>query len=87
MMASNSKTRHNQGDRIDRLYRYAMLVAGILAALLFLLSLVAMIEFPGAFKYLAIGMIVIAAVFLVLRTIYHFRDTFKIKQKNKATRK
>lgn len=86
MMVSKRTNSRSQGDRIDRFYRYAMLVAGILAAFLFLLSLVAMIEFPGAFNYMAIGMIVIAVLFLVLRTIYHFRDTFKIKQK-KTTRK
>ena len=84
---SNRSELSNRSDRIDRTYRYAMLATGILAAMLFLLSLVAMVEFPGAFTYLAIGMIVIAAIFLVLRSIYHFRDTFRVKQKNKATRK
>lgn len=78
---------NNSSDRIDRMYRNAMLSVGILAAVLFLLSLVAMIEFPGAFKYLAIGMVLTAVGFLVLRTIYNFRDTFRVRQKNKATRK
>lgn len=71
----------NKSDRIDRLYRYVMLSMGILAAVLFLVSLVAMAEFPGAFKYLAIGMVLTAVAFLVLRTIYHFRDTFRVRQK------
>lgn len=78
MTENNSE---NKSDRIDRLYRYAMLTMGVLAAVLFLFSLVAMVEFPGAFKYLAIGMILTAAGFLVLRTIYHFRNTFRVKKK------
>jgi putative flippase GtrA len=71
---------NSRNDRIDRLYRYAMLVTGILAAVLFLGSLVAMVEFPGAFSSLAIGMVATAVVFFVLRTIYHFRDTFRVKR-------
>ena len=59
-MRNDRKARENSSDRIDRLYRYAMLVMGILAAVLFLASLVAMVEFPGAFIYLAIGMVATA---------------------------
>lgn len=87
LVADRDTPAENRNDRIDRIYRYAMLTMGLLAAALFLFSLVAMIEFPGAFKYLAIAMVLTAAGFLVLRTIYHFRDTFRVKQKNKATRK
>ena len=71
----------NKSDRIDRIYRNSMLATGILAAVLFLSSLVALAEFPGAFKYLAIGMVATAVIFLVLRTVYHFRDTFRVRQK------
>ncbi|MDF1570819.1 MAG: hypothetical protein P1P82_04305 [Bacteroidales bacterium] len=78
-MRNDRKARENSGDRIDRIYRYAMLVMGILAAVLFLASLVAMVEFPGAFIYLAIGMVATAVVFLLLRTIYRFRDNFRVK--------
>lgn len=79
-MRNDSKAGENRSDRIDRLYRYAMLVMGILAAVLFLASLVALVEFPGAFGYLAIGMVATAVVFLLLRTIYRFRDTFRVKR-------
>lgn len=79
-MRNDRKSREKSGDRIDRIYRYAMLAMGILAAVLFLASLVAMVEFPGAFIYLAIGMVATTVVFLFLRTIYRFRDTFKVKR-------
>ncbi len=79
-MASSKTDTHNESDRIDRVYRYAMLVTGILAAVLFLGSLVALVEFPGAFSYMAIGMVAIAVIFLVLRTIYRFRNTFRVKR-------
>jgi len=71
----------DQGDRIDRIYRNAMLVSGIVTALLFLMSLVAMIELPGAFRFIAVGMVGMAVVFFLLRTVYHFRDTFRVKKK------
>jgi hypothetical protein len=79
-MRNDRNASEKSGDRIDRIYRYAMLVVGILAAVLFLSSLVAMVEFPGAFIYLATGMVATAVVFLLLRTIYRFRDTFKVKR-------
>jgi hypothetical protein len=64
-----------------------MLIAGILTAILFIISLIAMIEFPDAFKALAFGMLGAALAFLLLRTIYNFRKTFRVKAKNKATHK
>ena len=74
-----------RSDRVDRRYRVAMLISGITAAVLFMFSLVALIEFPGLFKFIAYAMVGIAILFMVLRTIYHFRNTFRVKEKNKAT--
>lgn len=71
----------DKGDRVDRFYRNAMLISGILTALLFLLSLVAMIEFAGAFRFIAFGMVGMAVVFFLLRTVYHYRSTFRVKEK------
>ena len=71
----------DKGDRVDRMYRNAMLISGIATALMFLFSLIAMIEFPGAFKFIALGMVGMAVVFFLLRTVYHYRSTFKVKEK------
>ncbi|MEX0980764.1 MAG: hypothetical protein WD577_10000 [Bacteroidales bacterium] len=81
MMRSSGSMKGDKGGRNDRIYRNAMLVIGIITALLFLLSLVAMIEFPGAFRFIAAGMVGMAVVFLLLRTVYHYRSTFRPKEK------
>ena len=73
--------RMKDNNRLDRIYRNVMLLTGSLTAVLFILSLISMIEFPGAFKYLLIGMIGTSVFFFALRTIYRFRETFKIKTK------
>lgn len=69
-------------NRLDRIYRNAMLALGIITTVLFLLSLVALIEFPGIFKILAIAMIISALAFLVLRSVYNYRNTFRVKNRN-----
>jgi hypothetical protein len=68
-------------NRIDIIYRNIMLITGSVTAVLFILSLFSAIKFPGAFTYLVIGMISFAILFLILRTIFRFRDSFKIKTK------
>jgi hypothetical protein len=68
-------------DKLDIIYRNVMLVTGATTAILFILSLFSAIKFPGAFTYLVIGMISFAVLFLILRTIHRFRDSFKIKPK------
>ncbi|MEX0987936.1 MAG: hypothetical protein WD052_10705, partial [Bacteroidales bacterium] len=80
-------TMKKKSNRIDRIYRNAMLVVGILATLLFLFSLIALIEFPEAFTVIALSMAGSTILFFLLRSIYHFRNTFRVKTKNKATRK
>lgn len=60
-----------------------MLGAGVVTALLFIISLVAMIEFPEAFKLIAWGMMGFAVLFFLLRTVYHFRITFKVSEGRK----
>lgn len=62
-----------------------MLVVGILTSILFIVSLIALIEFPGAFKALAIAMIFCAAIFLVLRSVHKYRSTFRVKDKKKPS--
>jgi inner membrane protein involved in colicin E2 resistance len=76
-----------ESDRVDRRFKYAMLVVGILAAVLFIFSLVAMIEFPSAFRIIAYGMVGLAILFFLLRTVYHFRITFRVKEKRKSPKK
>jgi hypothetical protein len=65
----------------DELIRKGAIVSGLVTAVLFILSLVAAIELPGMFIYLAIGMIVFAIIFMVLRSAFNYRDTFKIKER------
>jgi hypothetical protein len=73
--------------KVDKIYRNFMLAMGVLTALLFILSLIALIEFPKAFKGLAFSMIGTAVLFLLLRSIFIFRNTFKVRAKNKTTQK
>ncbi len=77
----------NDSDKLDLFYRNLMLILGIISAVLFLLSLVALIQFPSSFKFLALGMVVTTLAFFILRSVYSFRSTFKVRAKNKATRK
>ncbi|MFC2090146.1 hypothetical protein ACFLT1_05160 [Bacteroidota bacterium] len=70
------------GNRIDRIYRNAMLITGVITGLLFILSMIALIEFPGAFIYLLIGEIFFAVLFFILRTVYRYRETFRIRKKS-----
>ncbi len=78
--------RGSSNSRLDNLFRTLMLVTGIIMTILFLLSLVSMVEFPGMFKYLALGMVICGIGFFILRSIYSYRMTFRIKEKEKATR-
>lgn len=66
----------------DEAIRKLAIVSGIITAVLFILSMIAAIEFPGGFKYLAIAMIIFAIAFLVLRSAFNYRDTFKVKDRN-----
>lgn len=70
-------------DKIDRIYRNVMLSMGSITAVLFVLSLIASIEFPSAFKFFAIGMLLFAALFLILRSAYKYRTTFKVRIKKR----
>ena len=56
-MRSNRK---QDAARKDRIYRNAMLILGILTTLFFIVSLVAAIEFPGAFGWLSVMMLITA---------------------------
>ncbi len=67
----------------DEFIRKMAIVSGITTAVLFILSLIAAIELPGMFIYLAIGMILCAIVFLVARSAFNYRETFKIKERKK----
>ena len=62
-------------SRIDNLYKRLMLLSGGLSALLFIVSLVAAIEFPNLFKPVAWAMIGSAALFLIVRVFYNFRKS------------
>lgn len=64
----------------DELIRKLAIGTGLLTGFLFLFSMVALIEFPGMFIYLAIAMVLTAIVFFALRSVYNFRETFKIKK-------
>jgi len=77
---------HRKSDRIDKQYRVFMLIMGVFAALFFLTSLISLIEFPAYFRYFALAMLVCTVVFFILRAIYNFRNTFRVKEKKKATR-
>ena len=65
MKTENQTGRERRSDRVDRRYRVAMLITGITAAVLFMFSLVALIEFPGLFKFVAYAMVGIAILFIL----------------------
>lgn len=64
----------------DEMIRKLAIGTGIITGVLFILSMIAAIEFFGAFKYLAIAMIIFAVAFLVLRSAHNYRTTFKVKK-------
>lgn len=64
----------------DGMIRKLAIGTGIITAILFVLSMIAAIEFYRAFKYLAIAMIIFAVAFLVLRSAHNYRNTFKVKK-------
>ena len=64
----------------DEMIRKLAIGTGIATSVLFILSMIAAVEFPAVFKYLAIAMIVFALAFLVLRSAHNYRNTFKIKK-------
>lgn len=64
----------------DEMIRKLAIGAGITTGVLFILSMIAAVEFHAAFKYLAIAMIVFAVAFLVLRSAHNYRHTFKVKK-------
>lgn len=67
-------------DKKDKLYRRIALIFGAATGLLFVLSLIAYIEFPRLFTPLAMGMVGTALVFLVFRSAFKYRNTFKVKR-------
>jgi uncharacterized membrane protein (DUF2068 family) len=75
-----SSTEKNQ-DRIDKLLRYIAIVSGITSGVLFLFSLVALIEFPGLFKWSALLMILTGIAFFLLRSLFKYRNTFRVKDR------
>lgn len=66
--------------KLDNLYKKSMLSLGIITAIIFLFSIVSMVEFPNLFMPLAIAMIVLAIAFLLVRLIYNFRKNYKVKE-------
>ena len=68
----------------DETIRKLAIGTGIATAVCFILSMVSAIEFPGAFKYLAIAMIIFAIAFLVLRSAFNYRNTFKVKKRGEG---
>jgi multisubunit Na+/H+ antiporter MnhB subunit len=68
-------------DKKDIILRRVALISGAVTAVLFIVSLIAFIEFPSLFKPLAWGMIAAAIVFLVFRSAFNYRNTFKVKSK------
>lgn len=67
----------------DELIRKLTIIFGFSAGVVFIISLVALIEFQGIFKYLAIAMIVFGILFFVFRSAYNYRETFKVKERKK----
>lgn len=67
----------------DELLRKLAIGSGILSGLFFIASLIALIEIPSLFKYLALAMILMALIFLVFRSAYNYRNTFKVKDKRR----
>ena len=65
----------------DEALRKMAIGVGIFSGVLFILSLVAAIEFPSLFKYLAISMILFSLLFLVLRSALNYRETFRVKKR------
>ncbi|HKK62029.1 MAG TPA: hypothetical protein VJ951_05685 [Bacteroidales bacterium] len=78
--------RKQDAARKDRIYRNSMLILGILTTIFFIVSLVAAIEFPGAFGWLSVMMLLTAAAFLILRSVHKFRSTFRVNDKKKLSR-
>ena len=65
----------------DELIRKLAIIAGITTGVLFFLSMISAIEYPAAFKYLALAMIIFAIAFLVLRSAFNYRNTFSVKDR------
>ncbi|MFZ5939487.1 MAG: hypothetical protein ACOYXB_02840 [Bacteroidota bacterium] len=64
-----------------------MLISGGLSALSFLLSLAALKFFPGAFKWLALGMVVMALIFFVFHTLNNYNETYRIRPGRRENKK
>ncbi len=71
----------------DRLIRRTAIGFGILTAVLFIGSLIAWVNWPGIFKPMAYSMIGTAVVFLVLRSVMNYRQTFRVKNRRKNSQK
>ncbi len=67
----------------DRLIRRTTIGLGILTAVLFIGSLIAWVNWPGIFKPMAYSMIGSAIVFLVLRSVMNYRQTFRVKNRRR----
>jgi len=67
-------------DKKDRIIRNIAIGAGITTGVCFILSMIAFIEWPLLFKPLAFGMIFTAIVFLVFRSAFKYRNTFKVRK-------
>ena len=68
----------------DRVLRYAAIGTGILTGVLFIVSLISYIHWPGIFKPLAYVMIGVAVVFLVLRSVMNYRETFRVRERRRG---
>lgn len=71
----------------DRLIRRTAIGFGTLTAVLFIGSLIAWVNWPGIFKPMAYSMIGSAIVFLVLRSVVNYRQTFRVKNKRRDSLK
>ena len=71
----------------DRLIRRTAIGFGILTAVLFIGSLIGWVNWPGIFKPMAYSMIGSAIVFLVLRSVMNYRETFRVKNRRRNSQK
>ncbi len=66
----------------SEILKKAVLISGAVSAASFILSLIAYINWPRLFLPLAIAMACFAVVFLILRSIYNYRETFRVRSGN-----
>jgi hypothetical protein len=61
--------------------KYAVLITGILGALLFMYSVYAFLVHPGQFKIIAYGFLILAIVFFILVIIRKIREEREYRRK------